>query len=151
MPMDKCLGFCPGLPVGTSADKSGDTLGCRIYHAGLAASDPTTHCPHAGPTGGDISPTGTAGVCGEPCPAFCAVALQVCNGMNGVPQTFPDMNTCMTACQGFAADTAPYNDTDTTKNDLFCRVYHLTNAAASTSAAVTHCPHIATVSSACSQ
>jgi hypothetical protein len=141
--MDKCKGFCSGLPVGTAADMAGDTLGCRIYHAGAAATNATLHCPHAGPTGGDNDPKGTTGTCGEPCDAFCKVAGVIC------PSVFSSAAACATACSNFAADPGTYNDTDTNKNDLDCRVYHLTNAAASASAAATHCPHIATVSAIC--
>ena len=32
-----CTRSCPGFPVGTSADTSGNTLGCRAYHATAAA------------------------------------------------------------------------------------------------------------------
>lgn len=45
-----CEAVCAGFECGTSADVTGDTLGCRIYHAGAAASDPAVHCPHAGET-----------------------------------------------------------------------------------------------------
>ena len=147
--MANCLGFCASFPPGTIADTSGDTLGCHLYHGGAAKADPVTHCPHAGPTGGDKSPTGTAGICGEPCDAFCNAALAVCTGANS---QFTDKPTCMTACQAFAADPAAYDSTDTTlqsANDLGCRVYHLTAASASATAAATHCPHIVTASPVC--
>ena len=42
-----CETKCEGFTCGTAEDTSGDTLGCRIYHAGAAASDPATHCGHA--------------------------------------------------------------------------------------------------------
>jgi hypothetical protein len=125
---------------------SGDTLGCRLYHATAAATNPILHCPHAGPTGGDNDPMGTTGTCGEPCDAFCTVAAVVCTGAN---QVFATNAACITACKAFKADTGTYNDTDTNKNDLDCRVYHLTNAAASASAAATHCPHIGATSAIC--
>jgi hypothetical protein len=148
--MTNCAGFCAGLPPGTLADTSGDTLGCRIYHGGgPAKADPVTHCPHAGPSGGDESPTGTAGTCGEPCDAFCDAALVVCTGENA---QFPDKPTCMTACQGFKPDTVAYSSTDTTlqtANDMGCRIYHLTAASAGGAAAVTHCPHIVVNSPVC--
>src|SRR5262245_2561842 len=54
--MDQCVASCKAFKVGTAMDTSGNTLGCRQYHAGAAAGDPNTHCPHAGP-GGD-------GMCG---------------------------------------------------------------------------------------
>lgn len=39
-----------GMPTMTS----GNTIGCRTYHAGAAMADPATHCSHAGPTGGGV-------------------------------------------------------------------------------------------------
>jgi hypothetical protein len=57
--MADCMSYCDsaGWAVGTSADTSGNTLACRIYHGGVpAAGEPGEHCDHAGP-GGD-------GVCG---------------------------------------------------------------------------------------
>src|ERR1700759_3504939 len=61
--MAQCMAACASFAVGTSTvtDMSGNTLGCRIYHAGspsmMAA---TTHCPDAGPGGDLISPSGPA-------------------------------------------------------------------------------------------
>jgi len=49
---------------GSQGDTSGNTVQCRIYHAGVAGNPSTnavTHCPHAGPNG--------AGVCGGTPPA----------------------------------------------------------------------------------
>lgn len=60
---DTCLATCAAFPPGTLADVSGNTLGCRNYHAGAAAQDASTHCVHAGP-GGD-------GICGGNCESFC--------------------------------------------------------------------------------
>src|SRR5215467_7459898 len=40
--MAECLGTCEHMPVGTMADTTGDTLGCRVYHTGLARLDPAT-------------------------------------------------------------------------------------------------------------
>jgi hypothetical protein len=146
--MDACMGTCKGFTaVGTLADKSGDTLGCRLYHGGAPAmATPATHCPHAGPTGGDMDPKGTAGVCGEPCTAFCSIAMAVCTQAN---KQFADTATCLTACQTFKADTAAYSTADTTKNDMGCRFYHLTVASSSAANATTHCPHIVAASPVC--
>jgi hypothetical protein len=54
--LDFCMASCESFPVGAATDTSGNTLGCRTYHAGAAAGDPAVHCVHAGPGG--------AGVCG---------------------------------------------------------------------------------------
>jgi hypothetical protein len=42
-----CEAKCESFTCGTAEDTTGDTLGCRTYHAGAAAADPATHCPHA--------------------------------------------------------------------------------------------------------
>src|ERR1041385_3222652 len=48
--MDQCMGTCATFPVGTLADTTGNTLGCRQYHSGAPSqSAPMTHCYHAGP------------------------------------------------------------------------------------------------------
>jgi hypothetical protein len=46
-----CETQCAAFDCGTSDDTSGDTLGCRIYHANAAATDPATHCIHASAAG----------------------------------------------------------------------------------------------------
>lgn len=52
---DECLTSCAAFPTtGTDGDTSGDTLQCREYHLGAAASDPATHCSHAGESGGGV-------------------------------------------------------------------------------------------------
>ena len=38
--------------AGKDGDTSGNTIGCRTYHAGAAKTDPATHCYHAGSSGG---------------------------------------------------------------------------------------------------
>jgi hypothetical protein len=127
-----CLHSCAPLPkTGTNA------LDCRITHAGFAAGDPGTHCPHAGP-GGDF-------VCGDPCDSFCTIAQSVCTGNN---QQYPSVSDCKTACALFPAPTR-YTVPNATGNTYACRMYHLSLASVSASSAVTHCPHIAPVSAVC--
>ena len=125
--MDTCMGTCAGyFAMGTLADTSGDTLGCRIYHGGAPAkADPVTHCPHAGPTGGDKDPNGTTGTCGEDCESFCSIAHVVCAGQ---PSEYTDLAACMTECKTFKVDANAYSTADTTTNDMGCRMYHLTAA-----------------------
>ncbi|MGE0785526.1 MAG: DUF4331 family protein [Sandaracinaceae bacterium] len=50
-----CVAYCMGAgwPDGMDNAMSGNSTNCRIYHAGVAAGDPDTHCPHAGPSGAD--------------------------------------------------------------------------------------------------
>ena len=71
--MATCVASCAHFPVGTLADMGGDTLGCRLYHANAAKTDPGTHCVHAGPGGG--------GVCGMPCMGFCDLVVAECRAV----------------------------------------------------------------------
>ncbi len=121
---DTCLATCAAFPPGTPADTSGNSLGCRTYHAGAAAQDPMTHCTHAGP-GGD-------GVCGGNCESFCVIAADAC------PDAWPDDAACQTACATFAPE-EKYDATDIAGNTFACRLYHLTAAAFDPA---THCGHI---------
>jgi len=151
-----CMGTCAAFPPGTQADTSGNTLGCRNYHLqnievrGMSA---TTHCPHAGPVGGLIAP-GSTEVCGtSPCADFCAMEAKVCGTdaaqVAGVTNRYTDVNACMTACGTFAM-TPEASPTVTSGNTFACRIYHLTNAAAQTTAAATntHCGHTLAVATA---
>lgn len=142
-----CTGTCAAFPPGQNASEtSGNTLGCRIYHAqnAMLGQDPTVHCPHAGPGGGKVD--AAAGQCGDPCLSFCTLNTKVC-GTNAAPVTgvanrYADMAACMTACNGFEK-TTQYSPSVNTGNNLACRINHLTNAASSTMANVinTHCGH----------
>lgn len=135
---EACATICAGLPVGTIADTSGDTLGCRLYHAKAAAADSTLHCPHAGLEGG--------GVCGtDACTAFCEGVKAVCPGALAPYASDAD---CKTACGKFPVGTGPLAAA-TSGDTLLCRVYHLEAGAASASAAMLHCPHTGAVSAVC--
>jgi hypothetical protein len=112
-----CTTYCMTAamwPAGTIGDTSGNTIGCRLYHAGAAAADPVTHCPHAGPTGGNT--------CGSWCDNYCQLMAKNCTGANAVY----DAATCMSKCamlgtQGHA--------NDTTGNTVQCRIHYLGLAA----------------------
>ncbi len=144
--MTSCLGACFAYPAGAAGAMSGDSLACRAYHATLAVTNPGTHCPHAGPTGGDKDPNGTTGVCGEPCEAFCDIATAVCTGANA---QWTDRASCVTACKTFGVDVSPYSTADVSKNDMGCRFYHLSVAATDAPSAALHCPHIVATSPVC--
>jgi hypothetical protein len=128
--MQNCLDTCESYPRGMLTDTMGNTLGCRIYHSMAAASDPGTHCGHAGPLGG--------GECGEPCESFCTIAMGQC------PMAYASMDACMTACAGYRA--GMYNTMATSGNTLACRMYHLTVAATDPAG---HCGHIGVDSPTC--
>lgn len=135
MGMDSCMSTCMQFPVGAAADVGGNTLGCRTYHAGAAASDPNTHCRHAGPGGADV--------CGANCEGFCKLVLGACTDAN--QQYGGDMGMCMTACATFATD-PPYDYSVQMGNSFACRLYHATQASADPG---THCGHTAVVSDTC--
>lgn len=131
----KCLETCSHMPDGTASDGSGNTVGCRTYHATASAGGgAATHCPHAGPTG--------AGVCGGTCESFCTIAQGACTGAN---QQFATFNDCMTACGSYNMG-PQYSASTTSGNSYACRMYHLTAAAVDP---VGHCPHIVLASPTC--
>jgi hypothetical protein len=120
---EACLATCKTFPAGTAADTSGNTGGCRVYHAGAASGDPALHCPHAGPSGD--------GACGMPCEGFCSVVVATC------ATEYKDAASCATACAGIKND-KKYSAAVTSGDSLACRLYHATVA---TTDPGTHCPH----------
>ncbi|MFO0726199.1 MAG: hypothetical protein U1E65_20615 [Myxococcota bacterium] len=132
-----CLTACAGFPVGAAADTSGNTLGCRTYHAGAAMTAPDVHCVHAGPSGG--------GACGSPCEGFCSVEAVACTGANA--QTFYGTGAaCVTACTtAFANKMTPaYASSVVSGDSLSCRLYHATVASKDSASAGVHCAHTST-------
>lgn len=83
----ECMAVCAQLPLGTFADVSTNTVGCRYYHSFNALADPATHCPHSGP-GGD-------GQCSKDnCEPYCKLMAKAC------PATaFADPKTCAADCE----------------------------------------------------
>jgi hypothetical protein len=129
-----CKKVCPYLTVGTLADTTGNTLGCRAYRLGLAANDAGGNCLGAGPYGG--------GLCGTRCESFCDIAMPACPLDGGGP--FAARSDCTTACAAYI-----YSDAGEipgsgpgSGNTLNCREYHLQNAI---STPVPHCGHIGPV------
>lgn len=127
--MDQCMNSCKAFPVGTAADKAGNTLGCRTYHAGAAKADAATHCVHSGPGG--------AATCGDNCDGFCQIAMMYCTAANMAP-VYATLADCKTACAAFP-DTAKFNVTDTAlqeQKQVACLLYHVQEASA---APADHC------------
>lgn len=124
-----CLAACASMPTGAVSDTSGDTVGCRTYHAGAAKSDPATHCPHAGPGG--------AGYCGSNCDGYCQLVLKAC------PSVYASEMECQTTCKTFK-DMEPFSATDVTGDTLQCRLYHASVAQTDP----VHCGHIGTMPAA---
>jgi hypothetical protein len=153
-----CAKACKTYPAGTGADQSGDTLGCRIYHADKAAQVADVHCPHAGPFGGTAKagnlvcgPGTDAGVSAAYCEAFCNLAVAACPKNGATPGPWADVAACKTDCDTYTVDAAkPLGAADyQDKSDTFnCRSYHLT-AALSTPAP--HCGHLGPTSPVCNQ
>ncbi len=70
-----CLSQCKQWPEGIAGETAGDSLGCRLYHVGVANQvDANVHCPHAGPTGADVC------VAADPpqCQDYCDTYLKNC-------------------------------------------------------------------------
>jgi hypothetical protein len=111
-----CMADCAVFPLGKSTDATGNTLGCRTYHAGAAKADPKTHCQHAGPGG--------AGVCGANCDGLCQLALKWCVGPN---QVYRDAADCMTRCAAFPDD-APVGAVTQDGYHRACLVWHAMEA-----------------------
>lgn len=130
---DDCLATCEAFAEpGTLEDTSGNTLGCRIYHATAAASDADMHCGHAGPLGG--------GVCGTPCEGFCDLVDDLCDGA----YTMGGAGRCSTLCAAYPE--GDYSTASTSGNTLACRMYHLTVAS---NLPDPHCDHVGAISSTC--
>jgi hypothetical protein len=120
-----CLRVCQALDPGTPDDRSGNTIGCRFFHAKQIelVGEEATECPAAGP-GGD-------GVCGTNCEGYCSLLHALCPPELGVEcgATCPDVH-----------DLGGYNSSQTSGLTLQCRLYHVS---AATIDPVFHCPHAA--------
>jgi len=130
--MTECMAVCAAFPVGTFADRTTNTLGCRLYHAQASPANYTLHCPHASATGGNY--------CGTYCEAYCNMSLFQCNANNGYyvmgTPNFNNYATCSKVCALY-----PQGDifNDRTVNTLGCRIYHAKAAIATSDPA--HCTH----------
>jgi len=124
-----------GLPAGDVTDTSSNTLGCRIYHSGIAAIDATGgHCGHGNLVGGTTAD-------GHPCSTvqelFCGLAISNCTGSDELYSNFP-------TCLGAVATVPSVSESPwpTGGDSIQCRTYHAEFAGATFSAAPeTHCPH----------
>ena len=126
---DGCLADCAAWPEGEEGDMGGiNSVHCRIYHAGAAAEDAATHCPHAGPDGG--------GVCVDPppptpCEIYCDLTATNCTEDNAI--TYGDEG-CLADCAAWPEG----EEGDVAGNTTQCRIYH---AGAAADDAGLHCPH----------
>jgi hypothetical protein len=154
--MAECMNACMLLPLGTSADTSGNTVGCRTYHTQLAAADggAVPHCWHAGPFG--------YGACGTTCEGFCALATGWCSpegGFDGGAAPYASSSACLASCMGYAAvaggdagfvvDGGFNSPGSASGNTRDCREWHLGKALESTSNQQVHCNHVGATSPTC--
>ena len=138
-----CLDYCTvrgKLPVGSAGDQSGNTIGCRMFAAGMATNGgiPAVWCVKAGPSGGMT--------CGTFCENYCHLAQANCTGDN---ELYASTGDCTQACAAFPIATGPTSVNPASGDSVQCRIYHLGLAGADASAATTHCPHGAAASSVC--
>jgi len=139
-----------GLPLGNDGDAAGNTLGCRIYHTGVAGSTgDLSHCGHGNLFGGSSIPLAQGGAApGFPCTdslieAYCGMAIAACSGAidndgdaaTAVGPLYADYAACETAAAGFATTGALG---DAGGDTLQCRLYHVEVALGD---AAGHCPH----------
>jgi len=124
-----CESICEAFPAGLDADTSGNTLGCRVYHANAAAGDPDLHCPHASASGGGGSPS-----CGTMCEAYCNISALAC-GTSGANSFYTSYDFCAKACAQFSTTGTVATQAGTS---LHCRIYHASVAILSP---VPHCAH----------
>jgi hypothetical protein len=109
-----CESYCQfsGWLPGFDSDATGNTIGCRNYHAKAALTeDPVLHCPMAGPSGADI--------CGSWCDNYCGLVTASCVAEN---QVFGSNEECMTACSEMD-DSG--NVDDESGNTVQCRLTYL--------------------------
>lgn len=123
-----CADNCAQWPVGTADDVGGDSLGCRTYHATVASStDPSLHCPHAGPSGDMTCVDDQA----PQCELYCTRYFNNCEGDLNL---WADRDECMTEC----ATWYPGQGTDDAGDSVGCRSYYANLASADPDL---HCPN----------
>jgi len=102
----QCLAICPYFEQGEIADKTPDTLGCRLYHSYNSLCDPNAHCPHASP--GGEGHCGTAPL--DKCVAYCKLARGICPTAYASASGFDgDDEKCAASC-GALVDAAWTDD-----------------------------------------
>lgn len=119
---------------GPEYGRAGNTYGCRRYHLDVAmtatAGAKATHCPHAGPTGGDVCVDNPAN--------FCSLFTKACVEAKTPVENLVPYTNCATQFTAFDG-TMDNGMMMTTGDSRACRQYHL-NVAYSTFD-TTHCLH----------
>lgn len=134
---DQCMAACGalepgerifGLDTGTE-----NTVGCRTYHARVAANNPGAHCPHSGPTGAGVCGTydDSADVTGN-CESYCAFLEEGCE--DTFDAEYANRTDCEAQCKedfkGNGADSGSSYSvrTATDEDNLQCRTYRAIEA-----------------------
>jgi hypothetical protein len=152
---DVCMKMCGYMtagqfyPLGTEPDNV-DTLGCRLWHAHTAATNPEVHCRHAGPLGSDL--------CGGPCQPFCSLDWHYCTDDNAIAVYDGQVVGCESVCgtdggfpylEGDSGDIVdPSGNMIEMGNTLNCRLWHLETGIDEDMPEI-HCPHTGLQSQTC--
>jgi hypothetical protein len=129
---DQCLRTAKFYHRSTTVNiQSGNTLDCRLYHAGVAgnAAFKDGHCEHSGANG--------KAVCGTACEGYCQLIMGGCTGTNA---QFANVAQCLNWCATYPTVGAerPY----ATGNDTYqCHIYHAQVAVQRGDIADVHCTH----------
>lgn len=138
------------VPVGSAPysvnlpDTANNTQACRIYHLGVASTDPS-HCDHTDLTGGDI--------CGTTTGNLCDIIGGVCGWGTNATYQYANRAACLAGLNNTLAGTPG----DSTGNTLACRYYHVGvagsfkngsiqgNATGAMDSLINHCSHVIAV------
>lgn len=149
---DQCEATCAQLEVGDPLDDSGDTIGCRTWHAVSSLSDPANHCSHAGPTGDGHCGTDKAADPDKGTPAEFAACRPYCRLLEAAcPTEFADEYEsgadCVEQCDATDDSFGAALDQDYTVasakdagNTLGCRTFYAVRALGEPDNASEQCP-----------
>jgi hypothetical protein len=121
----QCKAACAALPIGTNADETTNSVGCRRYHSFNSTLLPETHCSHSGPSGD--------GHCGGNCEAYCGIVQAACPTDFG--KAFADADACNKACEELpeaAKDSVYTLESAMSSKDYKCRMLHAVQALSAT-------------------
>jgi hypothetical protein len=127
---EQCEKVCGALELGTNEDQTGNTVGCRRYHAFSSTTAPETHCFHSGPTGDGHCGHDKVddGITGN-CEAYCAIVASACP--TEFDASLGDAEACMAACVQLPeapADSKYTLDAAEESKGLSCRVLYAARA-----------------------
>lgn len=131
--LEQCLAVCETLPLGTLADRTENTVGCRKYHTYSSLLDPANHCPHTGPGGdGHCGLDAEDGTTTGNCESYCTLLEEACSTEFGA--AFTDRAACIADCSGKPAEFGATKDqgysvsASAARTPLGCRLLHVSRA-----------------------